>query len=47
VHGDSLAGYFGESKTLIMLWEHYYGLGIEKDVQDILRRCGTCQADVS
>jgi len=27
-----------------MLWEHYYWPGMEKDVQDILRRCGTCQA---
>jgi len=43
VHGGSLAGHFGESKTLIMLREHYYWPGMEKDVQDILRRCGTCQ----
>jgi len=27
-----------------MLRVHYYWSGIEKDVQDILRRCGTCQA---
>jgi len=39
-----LAGHFGESKTLTMLREHYYWPGMEKDVQDILRRCGTCQA---
>jgi len=44
VHGGSLAGHFGESKTLTMLREHYYWLGMEKDVQDILRRCGMCQA---
>jgi len=44
VHGGSLAGHFGESKTLTMLREHYYWPGMEKDVQDILRRCGTCQA---
>jgi len=27
-----------------MLREHYYWPGMEKNVQDILRRCGTCQA---
>jgi len=43
VHGGSLAGHYGENKTLIMLREHYYWPGIEKDVQDILKRCGTCQ----
>ena len=26
-----------------MLREHYYWLGMEKDVQDVLRRCATCQ----
>ena len=36
VHGGSLAGHFGESKTLTILKEHYYWLGMEKDVQDIL-----------
>jgi len=44
VHDGSLAGYFGELKTLTMLREHYYWPGMEKEVQDILRRCGTCQA---
>jgi len=44
VHGGSLAGHFGESKTITMLREHYYWPGMEKDVQDILKRCGTCQA---
>jgi len=43
VHGGSLAGHYGENKTLIMLREHYYWLGMEKDVQDILKRCGTYQ----
>jgi len=42
VHGGSLAGH--ESKTLTMLREHYHWPGMEKDVQDILRRCGACQA---
>ena len=32
VHGGSLAGDFGEKKTLIMLREHYYWPGMEKDV---------------
>jgi len=43
VHGGSLAGHFGELKTLTMLREHYYWRGMEKVTQDILRRCGTCQ----
>jgi len=44
VHGGSLAGHYGENKTSIMLKEHYYWLSMDKDVQDILRRCATCQA---
>jgi len=43
VHGGSLAAHFGESKTLIMLREHYYWPGMKKDVQYVLRRCATCQ----
>ena len=43
VHGGSLAGHFGEDKTLTMLREHYYWPGMDKDVQDIIKRCGTCQ----
>ena len=43
VHGGSLADHYGKSKTLIMLREHYYWLGMEKVVQDILRRYNTCQ----
>jgi len=43
MHGGSLASHYGESKTLIMLREYYYSLGMEKDVQDILRGCITCQ----
>jgi len=42
VRGGSLAGHFGQSNTLTMLREHYYWPRMEKDVQDILRRCGTC-----
>jgi len=43
VLAGSLASHFGEDKTLIMLREHYYRPGMEKDVQDIIRRCSTCQ----
>ena len=31
-------------RLLFMLREHYFWLGMERDVQDILKRCGTCQA---
>jgi len=44
VNGGSLAGHFRESKTLTILREHYYWPRMEKDVQGIVRRCGTCQA---
>ena len=43
VHGGSLTGHFGENKTLLMLREHYICPSMSKDVQDILRRCATCQ----
>jgi len=43
VYRGSLAGYYRENKTLIMLREHYYWLGMEKDVQDILKMCITYQ----
>jgi len=39
VHGGSLAGHYGENKISIVLKEHYYWPSIDKDVQDILRRC--------
>jgi len=41
VHGGSLASHFRESKTFIMLREHYYWPRMEKDVQDVLGKCGT------
>jgi len=47
VHGGSLAGHFGENKTLIMLREHYYWPGMEKAVQDVIQRCATCQMEKS
>jgi len=43
VHRGSLAGHYGENKTITMLREHYYGPATERDVEDILKRCGTCQ----
>ena len=43
VHGGSLAGHFGENKTLAMLKEHYYWPRMSKDVQDMVKRCATCQ----
>jgi len=43
VHGGSLAVHHGENKILTMLREHYYWPAMERDVQDILERCGTCQ----
>ena len=33
VHAGSLAGHFGEDKTLTMLREHYYWPSMEKDVR--------------
>ena len=43
VHEGSLASHYGQHKTLTMLREHYYWPAMEKDVQDFLKRCGTCQ----
>ena len=43
VHGGSLASHYGENKTAMVLKEHYFWPGMDKDVQDLLRRCATCQ----
>ena len=43
VHGGSLAGHYGENKTSMVLKEHYFWPSMDKDVQDLLRRCATCQ----
>ena len=43
VRKGSLAGHYGENKTLIMLREHYYWPGMSKDIEDVLKRCATCQ----
>ena len=42
VHGASSAGHFGERKTLIMLKEHYFWPCMEKEVQDVIKRCVIC-----
>jgi len=43
VHEGSLTSHSGENKAIIILREHYYWPGMDKDVQDILKRCSTCQ----
>ena len=43
VHRGSLVEHYGENKTLAMLREKYFWLGMSKDVQDLLRRCATSQ----
>ena len=43
VYGGSLAGHYGQIKTLIMLMEHYYWPCMSEDVQDVLRKCATYQ----
>jgi len=47
VHGGALAGHYRENKTTSMLKKHYYWLVMTKDVQDIIKRCATCQATKS
>ena len=43
IYSGSLIGHYGENKTLSILREHYYCPRMSKDVQDILKRCATCQ----
>lgn len=43
IHGGSLAGHFREDKTYIMAKEHYFCPHMLKDVQDLIKRCATCQ----
>jgi len=43
IYSGSLTGHYGENKTLSILREHYYCPRMSKDVQDILKRCATCQ----
>lgn len=40
----ALAGHYRENKITSILKEHYFWRGMSKDVQDILKRCATCQA---
>ena len=43
VHRGSLPRHNGENKTVSMLREHYFWPAMERDAQDMLERCGTCQ----
>jgi len=43
VYRGSLASHFRENKTLAMLREHYCWPRMDKDIQDVLRWCATCQ----
>jgi len=43
IHGGSLVGHFGEDKAYLMAKEHYYWPHMIKDIQDIIKRCFTCQ----
>jgi len=43
VHEGSLASHYGDNMTSLVLKEHYYWPSMDNDVQDILRRCITCQ----
>ena len=43
IHGGTLAGHFGEDKTYIMAKEHYFWPHMLKDIQDLIKRCSTCQ----
>ena len=43
IHGGSLPRHYDVNKTLIMLRTNYFWPGMSKDMQDILRRCATCQ----
>jgi len=47
VHGGSLMGHCGEDKTYIMAKEHYFWPHMLKDVQDLIKRCATCQMSKS
>ena len=38
-----MASHFGEKKTLMMLKEYYYWPCMEKDAQDVIKRCAICQ----
>ena len=44
VHGGSLVGHFGKDKTYMMAKEHYCWPHMLKFIQDIIKRCSTCQA---
>ena len=43
VHGESIAEHFGEDLNYLMAKEHYCWPYMLKDIQDIIKRCSTCQ----
>jgi len=43
VYGGSLPGHFEEDKMFTMAREHFYWPHMLKDIQDIIKRCSTCQ----
>jgi len=47
VHVGSLAGHYGETKTLTILKQHDYWPRMHKDVQEIRKWCATCQVTKS
>jgi len=47
IHGRSLAGHFGEDKAYIMAKKHYFWPHMHKDIQDLIKRCSTCQMSKS
>ena len=42
-HGGGLAGHFGKKKTLELLKEHFYWLGMIRDVHRVLEKCVACK----
>nr|GEW36483.1 reverse transcriptase [Tanacetum cinerariifolium] len=41
-HAGGLAGHFGRDKTLALFREQFYWPKMERDVNRLLKRCGTC-----
>ena len=42
-HCGGLAGHFGIDKTLSLVKDKYYWLGMYKDVHKFVKSCGVCQ----